>query len=171
MSKYLTTLKLLPLLGIIIFLAWYLASAQVKQAPTITMQDLDGQKHVMTQQTGHPTLMIFWATDCPGCIKEIPDLNQLYHDYHPRGLTMLGVAMSHDNPRHIRAMQQEKALPYPLIWDKNNEIARAFNSVRVTPTHFLIDQQGNIVMRKIGELNFVKLRAKLDKLMAKHNSL
>ena len=106
--------------------------------------------------------MIFWATDCPGCVEEMPELNALYRDYAHKGLAMIGVAMSHDSPEHINAMRIDRKLSYILTWDKNNEIATAFNRVRVTPTHFLIAPNGEIVMRKIGALNFKQLRTKLD---------
>lgn len=148
------------LFGLLFAVTW-LKSSNIQQAPNIAFEDIDGAHHSLSQYADKPILMIFWATDCPGCIKEMPELNALYQDYAEQGLTMIGVAMSHDTPDHIRAMRQQRQLPYMITWDHNDEIASAFNRVRVTPTHFLISPEGEIVMRKIGDLNFEHLREKL----------
>jgi peroxiredoxin len=143
-------------------LNWFSAEP-AQQAPQLAFTDVDGKQH-QVNYSDQPVLMIFWATDCPGCVKEMPELVELYHNYADKGLNMVGVAMAHDTPEHIKAMRTEKQLPYTLTWDKDNSIAQSFNNVRVTPTHFLVDTQGNIVMRKIGELNFHQLEAKLNEL-------
>lgn len=130
-------------------------------APDISFSDMDGKQHTLSQYADKPVLMIFWATDCSGCVQEMPELNALYQDYANQGLAMIGVAMSHDSPEHINAMRAQRQLTYTLTWDQSDEIATAFNRVRVTPTHFLIAPNGEIVMRKIGALNFGQLREKL----------
>ena len=58
-------------------------------------------------------------------------------------------------------MQSKQQMPYLITWDKDARIATAFDNVRVTPTHFLINPEGDIVMRKIGALNFNRLHEKL----------
>ena len=146
----------------LLFTVIFINNSNVQLVPEISFNDIDGNQHTLSQYTDKPVLMIFWATDCPGCVEEMPDLNTLYRDYADRGLTMIGVAMSHDSPEHISAMRIQRKLSYILTWDKNNEIATAFNRVRVTPTHFLIAPNGEIVMRKIGALNFQQLRNKLE---------
>jgi peroxiredoxin len=130
--------------------------------PDISFTDIDGQQHSLNQYDGKPILVTFWATDCPGCIKEMPDLIALHNKYSSKGLTMIDVAMSHDKPAHIKAMQAEKKLPFIITWDKTNQIAQEFDNVRVTPTHFLIAPNGQIVMRKLGEINLALLHDKLD---------
>jgi len=123
--------------------------------------DIDGQTHTRADYLGKPLLVIFWATDCPGCIKEMPDLVKLYQTYSPNDLSMLGIAMAHDSLDHINAMRAAKNLPYTITWDHNNALAQAFDNVRVTPTHFLITAKGEIIMRKIGSLNMDLVDKKL----------
>ena len=129
-----------------------LMPASRQAMPVISFTDIDGEQHQLTDYQGQPILMIFWATDCPGCIKELPDLIALHDAYADKGLKMISVAMPHDTPDHIMAMRAEKKIPYPIVWDQDSEIGDAFGNVRVTPTHFLISPQGEIVMRKIGVL-------------------
>jgi peroxiredoxin len=141
-------------------LNWF-NSGEKTQAPAITFADIDGQEHSLSQYKGQPVLVTFWATDCPGCIQEMPEIINLHHEFSPQGLTIVAVAMAHDTPKHIQAMREHKQLPYLITWDKNAEIAQAFDNVRVTPTHFLIAPTGEIVMRKIGGLNLDRLHNKL----------
>lgn len=132
-----------------------------RSMPAVSFTDIDGGQHQLADYKGQPILMIFWATDCPGCIREMPELIALHEDYTDKGLAMISVAMPHDSPAHIKAMREKKGLPYLITWDEDGTIASAFDNVRVTPTHFLISPEGEIVMRKIGELKAEQLKQKL----------
>lgn len=129
--------------------------------PEISFTDIDGKQHQLADYKGQPILMIFWATDCPGCIKEMPELIALHEEYADKGLAMISVAMPHDYPEHIKAMREQKGLPYLITWDESGDISAAFDNVRVTPTHFLISPEGEIVMRKIGVLDMKLLEDRL----------
>lgn len=130
--------------------------------PELSFTDIDGQVHTTANYHGKPLLVIFWATDCPGCVQEMPELIKLYETYSPDDLSMLGIAMAHDSLNHIKAMRADKNLPYTITWDENNQLAQAFGNVRVTPTHFLIAPNGQIVMRKIGSINMQLIHEKLQ---------
>lgn len=137
-------------------------NASNKQIPDFSFTDIDGQTFTTASYQAKPLLVIFWATDCPGCIQEMPELITLYESYSPEDFSMLGIAMTHDSINHINAMRADKKLPYTITWDKNNQLAQAFGNVRVTPTHFLIAPNGEIVMRKIGSLNTDLIHEKLQ---------
>lgn len=139
---------------------WFNHSGQ-DSLPSMNFTDIDHKPLSFDDFKGKPILVTFWATDCPGCIAEIPELLELYDTYAKQGLTMIAVALAHDTPKHIKAMRSQRKLPYIITWDKDTTIAQAFGNVRVTPTHFLIDPDGEIVMRKIGGLNPVRLEAML----------
>jgi len=153
------------ILAIALFVAllsvtWFNSSEQLM--PEVSFTDIDGQVHTTAHYQGKPLLVIFWATDCPGCVQEMPELVKLYETYSSEKLSMLGIAMAHDSLNHIEAMRADKKLPYPITWDKSNQLAQAFDNVRVTPTHFLIAPNGEIVMRKIGSLNMELIHHKLQ---------
>jgi peroxiredoxin len=132
--------------------------------PELSFTDIDGQAHTLSQYADKPILVTFWATDCPGCIQEMPDLIKLHQQYTDRGLTMIDVAMAHDSIDHIKAMRDDKQLPFIITWDNRGELAKAFDNVRVTPTHFLIAPNGEITMRKIGAINMALMHEKLQKM-------
>jgi len=135
-----------------------------KLMPEFSFTDVDGKTLTTASYQGKPLLVIFWATDCPGCIQEMPELIKLYETYSPESFSMLGIAMAHDSLNHIEAMRADKKLPYTITWDANNKLAQAFGNVRVTPTHFLIAPSGEIVMRKIGTLNMDLIHTKLKEM-------
>ncbi|WP_430009189.1 peroxiredoxin family protein [Methylophaga lonarensis] len=151
-------------IALLLFLVFWFRDGQGPKMPDISFTDIDGQTHQLADYLGQPVLMIFWATDCPGCIQEIPDLQKLYADYVPQGLSMLSIALPHDTPEHLKAMRAERSLPYAIVWDQDGSIGRAFDNVRVTPTHFLIAPNGEIVMRKIGVLDRQVIENRLNRM-------
>lgn len=131
----------------------WMAPSGAQQAPDITLQLIDGKKLKLSSLKGKPVLITFWATSCPGCIKEMPHLIELYHELHSKGLEVIGIAMPYDRPDYVMEMVKSKNVPYLIAFDLKSEAVRAFGNVSLTPTTFLIDSRGKIVKKKIGEMN------------------
>ena len=93
--------------------------AGLREAPSLVGQTLDGRLLTLEQLRGKPVLVTFWATTCPTCIQEMPHLIELYRDLNPKGLEMIGVAMSYDPPEQVRALAQQRQLPYPIVLDSH----------------------------------------------------
>lgn len=151
------------LIGLLAFI--WLAPGGHKPAPEVNVTTLDGGQLALSELRGEPVLVTFWATDCPGCVREIPHLIELHRDYAPQGLTILAIAMAYDPPSHVKAMREARNLPYTVALDLKGEAARAFGNVNVTPTSFLIDPQGRIVRHKLGEMDMTKVRAQIETML------
>lgn len=132
-------------------------------APDATFTTLEGKPVSMADLRGKIVLVNFWATSCPGCIKEMPDLIETYRQYKGKGFEIIAVAMQYDPPNYVLNFVQTRQLPFPVVLDVKGEHARVFGNVQVTPTAFLIGKKGEILEQKLGELDFTKLRALLDK--------
>jgi len=130
----------------------WMAPSGAQQAPDISLQFIDGKKIKLSSLKGKPVLITFWATSCPGCIKEIPHLIELYHELHPRGLEIIGIAMPYDRPDYVMEMVKRKKIPYRIALDLKGEAVEAFGKISLAPTSFLIDDKGKIVKKKIGEM-------------------
>lgn len=156
-KKYLFPLAALTLVGLLIF---SLSNRAV--APDVTFVTLEGTKIRMTDLKGKVVLVNFWATDCPGCIQEMPDLVKTYNAYKQKGFEVIAVAMPYDPPAQVVNYQKEKALPFPVMHDGYGEITNQFGGVNLTPTAFIFDKEGKRVQRTIGKLDFNQLRAMLD---------
>ncbi len=143
----------------------WLSPQGLKQAPALTVRTLDGNEINLAALRGKPVLVTFWATSCPGCVKEIPHLIELHEEYGPQGLQLLAIAMAYDPPNHVLAMRDARQLPYPIVLDIDSSAARAFGDVQLTPTSFLIAPDGRIVRQKIGELDMDEVRTQLQALL------
>ena len=107
----------------------WMAPSGVQKSPDITLQLLDGKKLQLSSLKGKPVLITFWATSCPGCIKEMPHLVELYHELHKEGLEIIGIAMPDDRPDYVMEMVKRKKLPYSIALDINAEAVKAFGNV------------------------------------------
>ena len=151
-GKLIIPLVILGLLAILFF-----SLSKKAQAPDVTFTTIEGKTIKMSALAGKVVLVNFWATDCPGCIAEMPHLIKTYKQYHPQGFEVIAVAMFYDPPDHVLNYAQKNALPFPVMHDGFGEIARHFGDVRLTPTSFIMDKRGRIIQRVVGELDFTSL--------------
>jgi thiol-disulfide isomerase/thioredoxin len=156
--------KLLLPMAIILLLAFLgFQLSQKPSAPSVTFTTLEGKKITMQELQGKVTMVNFWATDCPGCIKEMPELIQTYQQYKHKGFEIIAVAMPYDPPAQVLNYSKMKALPFPVMHDGHAEITRQFGDVNLTPTAFIYDKQGKLLRHTIGELDFPALQQLLNK--------
>jgi peroxiredoxin len=132
-------------------------------APAITFTTLEGRPIALSSLRGKIVLVNFWATSCPGCVKEMPELVQAYQQYRDKGFEIIAVAMSYDPPNYVLNYAQTRKLPFPVALDVNGAHAHAFGDVQLTPTSFIVDKEGRIIDQTLGNLDFVKLKVLLDK--------
>ncbi|MFA5243181.1 MAG: TlpA disulfide reductase family protein [Sulfuricella sp.] len=150
-------------ISILALLAWLaLTLTQKPAAPSLSLTTLEGQQISLDSLRGKVVLVNFWATSCPGCIKEMPQLVETWRQYNKRGLEVIAVAMSYDPPEYVRNYTRRNALPFSIVLDTDGKAAHAFNQVKLTPTTFLIGKDGHILQQTLGELDFVKLHALLE---------
>jgi peroxiredoxin len=139
----------------------WLSPEGLKQVPAVTVRTLDGTQLDLAALRGRPLLVTFWATSCTGCVKEIPHLIELHEEFSPQGFEVVAIAMSYDPPNHVIAMRDARKIPYTIALDLDENAARAFGDVRLTPTTFLIAPDGRIVRQKIGELDMAEVRGQI----------
>jgi len=160
--------KLKVVLGLlataIVIFAWLIV-VQKPQAPSVALTTLQGKTVDLASLRGKVVLVNFWATDCPGCISEMPVLVDMQHRYAAQGLETLAVAMDYDKPEYVAAYAKKNDLPFIVAHDAEGKAANAFGEVRMTPTTFLIDKRGAIVKRYLGEPDFTQLRSLVETLL------
>lgn len=158
LKKSLLPVIIIALLG---FLALQLNNKPV--APDLTFSTIDGKQIPMSSLKNKVVLVNFWATDCPGCIKEMPQLINTYKQYQPKGFEIIAVAMPYDQISQVLNYTKSQALPFPVTHDSNSEIINKFGKVSLTPTAFIYDKQGHLLQHTIGELDFNALQQLLNK--------
>ncbi len=133
-----------------------------EKAPEVTFTDLQGRQVTTQSLRGKVVMVNFWATSCTTCVKEMPQMVETYNKYKDRGLEFVAVAMSYDPPNYVLNFAQTRALPFKVALDTQGTLAKSFGNVQMTPTTFVIDKQGRIVKRYLGEPDWSGLHQLLE---------
>ncbi len=131
-------------------------------APDASFVALDGSRTSTRELRGKVVYVNFWATSCTTCIKEMPEVVETYQRFSARGFELLAVAMSYDPPQYVREYALQHHLPFKVVLDSGGTIAAAFDNVNLTPTAILIDKDGRIMRRIVGEPDFPALHALVE---------
>ena len=150
---------------VIAAVAYFTLSAR-QAAPSVTFIGLDGQKFTSESLKGRVVMVNFWATSCVTCIKEMPQMTETYNKYKSQGLEFVAVAMSYDPPNYVLNYAETRKLPFKVALDPQGELAKSFGDVKLTPTTYVIDKEGNIIKRYVGEPEFPQLHKLLEKALA-----
>jgi peroxiredoxin len=150
-------------IAVVIAGSGYFAFGPQQRVPDATFTLLSGQKiSTSTDLKGKVYLINFWATDCETCVKEMPDMVKTYNRFKGRGLDFVAVAMKDDAPMYVTNYAQTRNLPFKVAMD-DGTAAKQFGNVQMTPTTFVVDRNGKILKRYVGEPTFSELDALLDK--------
>ena len=117
-------------------------------APDFTLQDLSGKKVRLADFKGKVVLIEFWATWCPPCRAEIPTIERLHAQYGSKGLTVLAIALDEGGWDEVKAFAAEHKISYTVL--KGTEDVSSKYMVRLIPSTFLVDKEGNIKKRYMG---------------------
>ncbi|OGC42399.1 hypothetical protein A2Y85_07455, partial [candidate division WOR-3 bacterium RBG_13_43_14] len=116
-------------------------------AQDFTLSTIDGTQITLSSLKGNVVLVDFWATWCPPCKRSIPVLIDLYHKYHERGFTVLGISTS-DSEDILKAFIKEHNIPYPILLG-SNDVAKQYGVTGI-PHMVIIDRKGRIVKTQVG---------------------
>lgn len=138
--------------------------------PEISGQLVGGGKFDWNQYRGKVVLLDFWATWCPNCIAEMPELQKIYTKYRDQGVEVVGLSLD-NNRKDVTDFLEHKTLPWPILFDGeptlgqwDNPYAKQFG-VMAIPVTMLVDRTGKIISiyTPVDELPQM-----LDKLLAQH---
>ena len=146
--------------------AYVYVGTGVTPAPESTFVLLDGSKIDTASLKGKVTLVNFWATSCTTCVAEMPRIIATYDKYKTKGFDTVAVAMSYDPPAYVVNYAETRKLPFKVAIDNTGSVAKAWNEVKLTPTTYIVNKQGQIVKRYVGEPNFEELHTLIEKLLA-----
>lgn len=118
-----------------------------------------GGELVMAERRGRPLLLNFWATWCPPCVKEMPELDRFARAFGPAGWQVVGLAV--DGPTPVREFLQRVPVGFSigLAGFEGTDLSRQLgNAQGALPFTALFDSRGRIVQRKLGETSFDELQ-------------
>ena len=165
----------LILLGLAVFVAWPKAETNSVEAPLIDgsstvpvevhyeapnleLSDVEGVEHQLTDHLGEVVLINLWATWCPPCKAEMPTLEAYYKAHQADGFVTIAVNDG-DPADTVAAFVQEYELTFPVWLDPTYEATDTAFKTRNLPSSFVIDREGYVRLRWVGEID----RASLEK--------
>jgi thiol-disulfide isomerase/thioredoxin len=119
-----------------------------EMAPPLGAKDLLGKPVNKESWAGKVVLVNFWATWCPPCREEIPELLELKKEYKDR-LEIVGISEDDDPPESVLKFARQKGMTYPIVM-ATPELIESYGGVPALPTSFLIDTQGRVVQKHSG---------------------
>lgn len=119
-------------------------------ATKFSLPDLAGNPHTLEEYRAQgPVMLVFYATWCVTCLREIPVLKQTYKEYRDRNLQMVGVNVGMmDTLENAKTYALKHRLPYPVLYDQDALVAKSYG-VKSFPRIFLIDEDGSIIAETV----------------------
>ena len=118
------------------------------QAADFKVTDTNGKTHSLSGYKGKWVLVNYWATWCPPCLEEIPDLIAL-HENKKNNLVVIGVAMDYRNAKQVTDFADGLLVDYPIVLG-TSEIVRQIGPVQGLPTTYLFNPEGKMVAQQVG---------------------
>jgi thiol-disulfide isomerase/thioredoxin len=116
----------------------------------LVMRDVDGVPISTASLKGKVVIINFWATWCPPCRAEIPDLIKLQNKYKDQ-LQIIGVSDDDDPPQTVKKWALDHKMNYPIVM-ATTDLRKAFPGVAALPTSFIVNRDSRLVMRHVGML-------------------
>ncbi len=138
------------------------------KAVDFTWTDAAGRENTFSTVTaGKVVLLNVWATWCPPCRREIPDLVKISDEMAAKGVMVIGVSIDdkQDAVKLVRTYAEKNNVTYLNLVDAQKEIAESYGSIQAIPTTFIIDRQGAVVQRIVGSQSKEAFVAAIQKAM------
>ena len=116
---------------------------QERVSPQFALKDLNGRTVQLSTYRGKVVLINFWATWCPPCRAEMPDLIRLQREYASHGLQIIGITYPPENKNRVRRFARSLKVNYPIVLG-TREIRARFSSEEILPLTVVIDRDGKV---------------------------
>ncbi|MFC1903230.1 TlpA family protein disulfide reductase [Chloroflexota bacterium] len=130
-----------------------------RMAPDFTLLDMDGNEVGLSEFRGKVVLVNFWATWCPPCRAEMPDIESLYQEYKDKDVVVIGVDLREGEDK-VRRFVQDGGYNWIFTMDATGKVGSEYR-VRAIPTSFFLDKDGIIKAIHIGTMSKSAMEVKL----------
>ncbi|HVF92191.1 MAG TPA: TlpA disulfide reductase family protein [Blastocatellia bacterium] len=140
------------------------SGADFKRAPNFALKDLRGRTVGLDRFKGKVVLLNFWATWCPPCRAEMPDLVKLQREYGELGLRVAGITYPPERASRVRRLAAELKINYPLLFG-TRRVASIYGVEDILPVTVIIDREGRVRDRILGILTPEEFEQKVKPLL------
>lgn len=142
---------------------------QEAQATDFEVTLLNGEKFRLSDQKGKVVLMNIWATWCPPCREETPELEDLYRKYKNDGYVTLGVSIDEQGESVVRPFMEEFDVTYPMYIDTDGTVMDKYGPTMGIPTTYIIGRQGKLRYFAVGAVTKKELEPRIKELLAEES--
>ncbi len=132
-------------------------------APDFTLTDLEGNEVTLSEYRGKVVFINFWATWCPACRAEMPEMEAIYQEYKDKGVVVIGVDIQEAKEEVLQYVQQG-GYSWTFLLDTSGAVAANYRVVAI-PTSFFLDREGIIKAVNVGAMTKRAMEAKLIEAM------
>lgn len=134
-------------------------------APDFTLTTSDGKTVKLSDFRGKKVILNFWATWCPPCRQEIPDMIKYYEANKDKNVVILGVNLtdSEKNPENVTTFLKDNGITYPILFDTKADVSNRYQIINI-PTSYVLDTKGIIREIKIGAMAYQDMNRMLSNL-------
>jgi thiol-disulfide isomerase/thioredoxin len=124
-----------------------------------SMPDTNGKFHTMPQYAGKWVVVNYWATSCPPCIKEIPQLEAFHQRHKDHDAVVLGVDFEDISLTWLKDFMNSMSMSYPVLRSDPSQQVTPFGVIIMLPTTFIISPAGELVAQQAGAVTAADLEA------------
>lgn len=128
-------------------------------AQAFSVTDTQGKVHKLDAYKGKWVLVNFWATWCPPCLEEMPDLQTLHETR--KDLVVIGIAMEYQDPAYVKQFASDLLVSFPIVLG-NPRIAAQVGKVPGLPTTYLYNPEGKLAAYNVGALTRAAVERYID---------
>lgn len=139
-------------------LAMVLSSgAALAETVDFSLKDVEGKTHRLSDYRGKWVIVNYWATWCPPCLTEIPELVDFHEDYQARDAVVLGINFEEIETARLTEFVEDYFINYPVLLEKPGR-SSVMGKIPGLPTTFVVSPKGEIVARQVGGVTGQMLR-------------
>jgi thiol-disulfide isomerase/thioredoxin len=133
-----------------LFFATTVVSAD--NASYFVFNDLSGTQHSLRQYRGKWIIINYWATWCPPCLEEMPELIALYDERGNKDVMVIGIVFDYESVEEVKRYMDDMLISYPIVLG-NKAIVKQIGSAAVLPTTYIFNPQGKLINAKRGRVS------------------
>ncbi len=121
-------------------------------APDFTVKGIDGRNVSLSSLKGKVVLLNFWATWCPPCKAEMPDMESLYGKMKDSGFTILAISSNdgRETRKKVEDFVKDNGYTFPTAFDDSGSVVPSFYRTGSIPTSYLLNTEGKVIARLVG---------------------
>lgn len=151
------------LLLLMIFMFFSVSSSIVSRASDqFSLKDLTGKTHNLSQYKGNWVIVNYWATWCPPCLEEIPDLVALYDSRKDKDIMIIGVVIDYETVNDVTQYVDDMLMSYPVVLG-DETVTKQIGNAEVLPTTYIYNPRGELVKVKKGIVSRQYLETVMEK--------